>query len=284
MAIIGLGCLSVSDCGQSPARYAQDGPGRKARCQKAHDWHPCERGAPSARSRSGREDVPRPATNSRPRRALSLWCRCAWWAIRALGILCPQSQQGFVTMMSARNGEPGSPVWRLASLLLGFAVAVAGCSAIGGDEWTEPIPIAALTEQAATVSPAAWAVAPPDGWPATVPAPTFLDNASQVSQSGPDGTRSVALDTSSRPEDDQVTAYIALLLDAGFAPDTRAAQPGWFIRDGFEWVALQNRDASDFVREGFSVNARSFAVQWTTNSAQPGYCRIVESGGASCRE
>ena len=162
-----------------------------------------------------------------------------------------------------------------------FVLLVSSCSSSTADDWGwgEPIPIAELTEQSESASPAEWGANVPEGWPHNVPAPAFLDNPGSTFRPWPEGgTRSLTLETISRPDEDAVASYIALLFDVGFSHDQRAVASGWFVRDDSEWVALQNRGHSD----GYPL--MTFAVQWTTDPVQLGYCAAVEAGAISCRE
>ena len=172
----------------------------------------------------------------------------------------------------------------LVAVVLALLASSCSLASLTSEPLSEPVPIAALTEQAATTTPAEWASEPLDGWPALVPAPTFIDGSVARIENARTGERTASLQTSSAVDEDAVVAYIALLLDVGFVPDLRSATHGWFVRDDVEWVALQNRDLADFMVEGSSANPRSFVVVWTNNPVGGGYCRIVEVGGETCRE
>ena len=202
--------------------------------------------------------------------------------------------------------------------VLGVALLLAGCSAVqqlSTSRGFDPLPLRELEAQAATAEPAEWNLEPPRSWPSHVPAPSFIEftevdlefSASDLEGldpeereffenldlptgpgvSGPDGARfSDILTAQSRPSDDDVVAYMALLLSVGFEVDEQAASHGFFVRDDIEWVQITHLPLNDRARQGAEPGqVGGFKVAWHENPIRAaGYCRTVEVGGESCRE
>ena len=206
------------------------------------------------------------------------------------------------------------------AVLATIAMLLSACSVaqLGMNNDFDRLPLNDLVAQAATAEPAEWNLEPPGGWPSHVPAPDFIDHTEvqldlddfdleglspeereifenidltpRPGVSGSDGKRFFDLRTSTnRPSEDDVVAYMALLLSVGFEVDREAASAGFFVRDGIEWVKVANLPSNDYLRGGdYSIpddRAGGFLVSWFENPVRSaGYCRIVEVGGDSCRE
>lgn len=201
---------------------------------------------------------------------------------------------------------------------LAIAMLLAGCSLaeqLSTDRGYDPLPLRELEAQAATAEPAEWNLEPPGIWPDHVPAPSFieytevdfplsesalegldpedreffenLDLTPRPGVSGADGARFAdVLSTQRRPSEDDVVAYMALLLSVGFEVDEQAASYGFFVRDNVEWVQITHLPLNDRARQSAEPGqVGGFKVAWHENPFRvAGYCRVVEVGGQSCRE
>lgn len=164
----------------------------------------------------------------------------------------------------------------------------ASCSVLQAEptEW-EPLDIALLVAQSADAEPAAWLAVPEPEfgetrWPSLVPAPMFL--ATGVGGSvgdgaviGADGSLTNQERSSTKPDESDVVAYMALLRKEGFVVDQYAASDGWFVRDGFEWIFFANSPTREYWLAGdYSLPdslAAGFDVNYTTDTSRfPSYC------------
>lgn len=163
--------------------------------------------------------------------------------------------------------------------LVAVVMVTTSCAAIedltAPSEW-EPLPIKSILRAAQTTNPGK-GQPPADlivdfGWPSDVPAPSFVDQ--QYAGRGGDGDRRlIDLRTSDKLDEDEVAAYVSLLLQNGFVIGPDLANPQWLSRDDGHWIDFRNSPTPDLKM------AQGFGVFWTNiDPASPVSDGILDTG------